>query len=56
MSLVDVLNLNSDVSVCKLSGKLLKIFAPWNEKVFRPVSVLTLGTTTLVLFFQVCML
>ena len=33
MSLLDALNLRSDVSFCKLFGMLLNTFAPWKEKV-----------------------
>ena len=39
MSLLDALNFKSDVSICKLVGRMLNIFAPWNAKVLRPVSV-----------------
>ena len=56
MSLLDALNLRSDVSVCKLLGRLLNTFAPWNEKVLRPVSVLTFGITTLLLLLRVFIL
>ena len=48
MSLLDALN---DFSICKLLGRILKIFAPWNEKVLRPVSVLTFGITKLFVVF-----
>ena len=50
MSLQVALNRKNDFSVCKLLGRLLKIFAPWNEKVLRPVSVLTFGIITFVVF------
>ena len=56
MSLMGALNLKSDVSICKSLGRLLKIFDTWNEKVLRPVSVLTHGMTTLLLFLRVFIL
>ena len=53
VSLLDAVNLKNDFSVCKLLGRLLEIFAPWNEKVLRPVSVLTFEMTTSLLFLRV---
>ena len=51
MSLLVALNLKNDFSACKLLGRLLKTFAPWNEKVLQLFSVLTFGMITLLLFF-----
>ena len=52
MSLLDALNLKNDFSVCNLLGRLLEIFAPWNENGFRPVSVLTSRMTKFLLFCE----
>ena len=53
MSVLVALNLKNDFSVCMLLGRLLKIIAPWNEKVLRPVFVLIFGMITLLLFLRV---